>query len=250
MAVQRRSLLSAAFALTFSWWSLRVAVSFCLAGRFDPWLRGQGSHEHPADVERRERLQRVAMAAEAQAVVTDARTALDTLKQSALTREGSPEDVFESIRLLEKNKNAEGAASDMQPFLTGEWRLIYTTGTAKTEKEVGRINYVPIVAVQRFDMEKKFIRNGVYLGPISLEFEGELRWIAERQRLEFDFEELKICGMTLPLPDFIRGAAGMRSSKPYKKQPAFDFVAADGTVIAARGAGGGVALWLRNDLAA
>ena len=28
-------------------------------------------------------------------------------------------------------------------------------------EEVGRINYVPITAVQRFDMEKKFIRNGV-----------------------------------------------------------------------------------------
>ena len=30
-------------------------------------------------------------------------------------------------------------------------------------QEVGRINYVPITAVQRFDMEKKFIRNGVPL---------------------------------------------------------------------------------------
>ena len=94
-------------------------------------------------------------------------------------------------------------------------------------KDIGRINYVPITAVQRFDMEKKFIRNGVtltavlilkvsgavgfvggliakdfsernwtqlavaevYLGPISFEFEGSLRWIEERRRLEFDFEE-------------------------------------------------------------
>ena len=32
-------------------------------------------------------------------------------------------------------------------------------------------------------------RNGVYLGPVSLEFEGTLRWIEERRRMEFDFEE-------------------------------------------------------------
>ena len=30
----------------------------------------------------------------------------------------------------------------------------------KSPQEVGRINYVPITAVQRFDMEKNFIRNG------------------------------------------------------------------------------------------
>ena len=31
---------------------------------------------------------------------------------------------------------------------------------SQNAEEVGRINYVPITAVQRFDMEKKFIRNG------------------------------------------------------------------------------------------
>jgi hypothetical protein len=30
----------------------------------------------------------------------------------------------------------------------------------KSPQEVGRINYVPVTAVQRFDMEKNFIRNG------------------------------------------------------------------------------------------
>lgn len=51
--------------------------------------------------------------------------------------------------------------SGFTKYLTGDWRLVYTTGTRKTEDEIGRINYVPITAVQRFDMEKKFIRNGV-----------------------------------------------------------------------------------------
>jgi len=173
--------------------------------------------------------------------------ALALLATSALERETEPEEVFNAIRLLEKAKDAAGD-SGFAEKLTGDWRLIYTTGTAKTEKEVGRINYVPIVAVQRFDMDKKFIRNGVYLGPLSLEFEGTFRWIEERRRLEFDFDALKVCGFELELPDFVRSAMGMRSSTPYKRQPAFDFVAADGQVVAARGAGGGVALWVRNDL--
>mmetsp|Transcript_48543 Transcript_48543/g.140657 ORF Transcript_48543/g.140657 Transcript_48543/m.140657 type:complete len:293 (+) Transcript_48543:62-940(+) len=174
--------------------------------------------------------------------------ALDTLAESALTRSAPPEEVFEAIRLLEKAKDVAGD-SGFASFLTGDWRLIYTTGTKKTEDEIGRVNYVPITAVQRFNMQEKFIRNGVYLGPISLEFEGSLRWIEDRRRLEFDFEDLKICGVSLPLPDFVRSAAGMKSSAPYKKQPAFNFVAVDERIAAARGAGGGVALWLRNELA-
>ena len=173
--------------------------------------------------------------------------ALKSLADSALTRETAPEEVFDAIRVLEKAKNRTGD-SGFSKYLTGDWRLIYTTGTRKTEDEVGRINYVPITAVQRFDMEKKFIRNGVYLGPISLEFEGSFRWIEERRRLEFDFEELKICGFSLSLPDGLRSMAGMKSSTPYKRQPAFDFVAIDDQIAAARGAGGGVALWARNEL--
>ncbi|CAE7485477.1 unnamed protein product, partial [Symbiodinium sp. KB8] len=107
---------------------------------------------------------------------TSPEAARATLAESALTRETSPEDVFEAIRVLEKAKNRTGD-SGFTKYLTGDWRLIYTTGTKKTEDEIGRVNYVPITAVQRFDMEKKFIRNGVYLGPISLEFEGGFRWI-------------------------------------------------------------------------
>lgn len=174
--------------------------------------------------------------------------ALDTLAESALERKTPPEEVFEAIRILERAPSGAGS-SGFEELLTGDWRLIYTTGTKKTEDEIGRVNYVPITAVQRFDMEKRYIRNGIYLGPISLEFEGSLRWLEDRQRLEFDFEELKICGFTLPLPDWLRAQAGMRSSMPYKKQPAFNFVAVDKRIAAARGAGGGVALWLRNELA-
>ncbi|CAJ1359850.1 unnamed protein product [Effrenium voratum] len=190
---------------------------------------------------------RVARAAEA-APAESKQAALDILAQSALTKETDPEEVFDAIRVLEKAKNRTGE-SGFAHFLTGDWRLVYTTGTKKTETDVGRINYVPITAVQRFDMDKKFIRNGVYLGPVSLEFEGTLRWIEERRRMEFDFEELKICGFSPSLPDWLRSMAGMRSSSPYKKQPAFDFVAVDERIAAARGAGGGVALWLRNELA-
>lgn len=172
---------------------------------------------------------------------------MDTLAASALTKETPPEEVFRAIQILERARDAS-SDSGFSKFLTGDWRLVYTTGTKKTEDEIGRINYVPITAVQRFDMSERFIRNGVYLGPISLEFEGTLCWIEERRRLEFDFEELKVCGLSLGLPDFVRSAIGMRSSTPYKKQPAFNFVAADDRIAAARGAGGGVALWLRNEL--
>lgn len=174
--------------------------------------------------------------------------ALETLAASALTRDSPPQEVFDAIRTLEQAKDRSGK-SGFEPLLTGDWRLIYTTGTKKTENEIGRVNYVPITAVQRFDMENRFIRNGIYIGPVSLEFEGTLRWLDEKRRLEFDFEDLKLCGYSLPLPGWLRGKAGMKSETPYNKQPAFNFVVVDSRVAAARGAGGGIALWLRNELA-
>lgn len=61
---------------------------------------------------------------------------------------------------------------------------------SQNAEEVGRINYVPITAVQRFDMEKKFIRNGVLwrkfhfwqqLGDVDLKKKHVLKTSLEEQ---------------------------------------------------------------------
>lgn len=250
----RRCLLAAAMAHC-SYWMLRPSSQALHGRQQSAFSAPDSAHALPAPLPRQPRTAGsrwpwgapaplTALVARPAALAGPA-TALDTLAESALSRETPPEDVFEAIRVLEK---ARGAVDEAQ--LTGDWRLIYTTGTKTTEDQIGRVNYVPITAVQRFDMSKKYIRNGIYLGPLTLEFEGSLRWMDERRRLEFDFEDLKICGISLPLPDSLRGVMGMKSSQPYKKQPAFNFVAVDGKVAAARGAGGGVALWMRNELVA
>ncbi|CAE8674602.1 unnamed protein product, partial [Polarella glacialis] len=137
------------------------------------------------------RTRSVAQAALEGSGAEDLQKSLSILAESALTKNTPPEEVYEAIRVLEKAKDRDGD-SGFEQLLTGEWRLIYTTGTKKTEEEVGRISYVPITAVQRFDMGKSLIRNGIYLGPLSLEFEGTLRWIEATRRMEFDFEDLKI----------------------------------------------------------
>eukprot|EP00913_Durusdinium_trenchii_P003644 g3372.t1 len=83
------------------------------------------------------------------------------------------------------------------------------TRETEPEEDIGRINYVPITAVQRFDMEKKFIRNGVYLGPISIEFEGSLRWLEDQRRLEFDFEEPCATGFHCPFGQAVKPPPGI-----------------------------------------
>ena len=81
------------------------------------------------------------------------------------TGRGSGPKLIEPEYIALRNRTGD---SGFTKYLTGDWRLVYTTGTRKTEDEIGRINYVPITAVQRFDMEKKFIRNGASWSRIML----------------------------------------------------------------------------------
>ncbi|CAE7794629.1 unnamed protein product, partial [Symbiodinium sp. CCMP2456] len=124
------------------WWcmALMLAPAFVVPGQ-----------RPPVAPQRLARRAEVAASPSKQSLETSPEAARATLAESALTRETSPEDVFEAIRVLEKAKNRTGD-SGFTKYLTGDWRLIYTTGTKKTEDEIGRVNYVPITAVQRFDM--------------------------------------------------------------------------------------------------
>eukprot|EP00752_Nemacystus_decipiens_P005811 g5257.t1 len=183
-----------------------------------------------------------AAGAEAIETIEDAQS---IIVRAAETRDVDPDTVIEAIRLLEKSggskKPLEGRDSSQPKFdlLTdnGNWRLIFTTGDVKTQKKLGgKISYVPIKAVQVFNPDYT-ITNGVYLGSFPvLKFTGTFTWVEETARLEFTFDQVGVLGLTFP---YKQGES--------KVQPGFTFMDISDRYVIARGAGGGLALWLRQN---
>ena len=189
-----------------------------------------------------------------------------TLHLAAESRRAYVDDIFTSISALEKSKDKDNVKGEE---LTGQWRLIYTTGTKKVAANVNRTgggSYFPIPAVQSFDLNSGRIRNGIYLGPIKFFFDGPFIWREKLDMLEFTFTRVSLAlGSLGPWSkdiddgkwEAVKAAeqsassgqgniekSDVKASKP-GANPFFKFVYTDDKCIAARGRGGGLALWAR-----
>ena len=84
--------------------------------------------------------------------------------------------------------NVQKKVSAMSPVTRSTARgLIYTTGTA-----TGDGFYFPVKAVQCFGVQNERIRNGVYVGPVKLFFDGPFSWKQNMQMLEFAFTKYSV----------------------------------------------------------
>jgi len=101
----------------------------------------------------------------------------ELLRQAAITKAEDPEEVLSALQDLEKlmrqkrKVEGEGVAKQVLDGLTGEWRLIFTTGTKKTQDRFKtKINYFPLKAIQAFDATKDpmSIENAIYVGDFAL----------------------------------------------------------------------------------
>ncbi len=153
--------------------------------------------------------------------------AVSVMHEACETRNVDAEDVSDAILACEKSKC--DVAGDT---LNGAWELIYTTGTA-----TGDGFYFPVKAVQSFDVQNERIRNGVYVGPVKLFFDGPFSWKQNMQMLEFTFTKCSV-GVGSLVKGFDIDDSKWESAKPF-----FKFVYADDKCRAARGKDGGVALW-------
>lgn len=192
----------------------------------------------------------------------DIKNCREVLFEASKTKSSNPQSVVESLSSLEKlmrTKNKEdGGATAAQTIkaLNGAWRLVFTTGTADTQKKIGRINYFPLKAVQTFDTSSMKITNAIYVGDFALlRFFGEFDWLPAPRKLVFDFNRIAVLGLAFDLPQ--GGAAKIGSSTGLGsegnvelakkgKTPFFNWISADGDIATARGGGGGLALWRRD----
>jgi hypothetical protein len=185
----------------------------------------------------------------------------ELLLRAATTRDVEGDAVVAAIKTLEKLARAPSQSllpflpgkPDLLPSLRARWRLVFTTGDKKTEKNFGRLNYIPIKAVQEFNPQEApmAIANGIYVGEVPvLQFRGSFTWLADAMRLEFDFYNIELFGkdITSVLPQGLRDAAGLtRDGLEFTKRPFFNFYVCDGTILVGRGAGGGIALWINEE---
>jgi len=189
------------------------------------------------------------------------------LTRAADTKQEDSDEVYEALVNLEQQmrtaaKLDDSLAVQMLEQLTGEWRLIFTTGTANTQKRRGgqRINYFPIKAVQSFDttVTPNQIENGIYLGDFeALKFQGDMEFDLKKRRLNFDFNSIQLLNglWKIPLKKGEAASLGAKSglgsesnvanASKKEKSAFFNWISADQNIATARGGGGGLALWKR-----
>jgi hypothetical protein len=144
--------------------------------------------------------------------------------------------------------------------LVGQWRLCFATGTRKVRKRrgiiLGKGFYVPkftpaYISFAATSENKGEIGNQIRLGTISLKLTGPAEYLGKKNLLAFDFSQMEISLFSrIIFRGQIRGGQ-VKNTDFYEqsigKKPFFAFFLITEDLIAARGRGGGLALWIREN---
>lgn len=151
--------------------------------------------------------------------------------------------------------------------LWGDWRLCFATGTRKRRRRggiaLGKGFYVPKLAIAKISFHPLptveastaatvnlgTISNQARVGSLAMTFSGPCRYEGKKNLLAFDFTELEFSAFGRSL---YRGQIGGKeqaqslAERRIAKLPFFAFFCITDDFIAARGRGGGLALWVRD----
>ncbi|MEM7713291.1 MAG: hypothetical protein AAF349_06880 [Cyanobacteria bacterium P01_A01_bin.68] len=145
--------------------------------------------------------------------------------------------------------------------LTGNWRLGFITGTKKTRKRAGVVLGAgrflsKLVKIQlsysksEDSPEKGNVDNSVQFGLFKIVLTGPVQFWSKKNILAFDFTrmQLSLSGLNL-YKGYIRNGKDREESfdkQTLKEQAFFTYFLVEDNYIAARGKGGGLALWTKN----
>jgi len=177
-----------------------------------------------------------------------------------------PETVVSALVNLERvGKKATSLASYKQ--LMGKWRLCFITGTKKTRQRTGVIlgagRYLPSWLkihlsyadnsddLNLTEAEPGRVENSVSVAGLTLTLSGPTKFLPKQKILAFDFTHLtlQVLGKAIYSGN-IRGGQNSQDKfdqEPLKKQAFFRYFLLEENYIAARGRGGGLAVWRRED---
>lgn len=168
--------------------------------------------------------------------------------------------------LLAAEKNAKKTKTHYSfEQLMGNWQLCFITGTKKTRKKAGIVlgagRYIPqwiakisiaysaeSVAEGEENSEIGRVENSVKVGTMEMTLSGPTKFLPNNI-LAFDFTRItvKLLGKTV-YQGYIRGGESRETeflSLSVGKQAFFAYFLVEDAIIAARGRGGGLALWGR-----
>jgi len=143
--------------------------------------------------------------------------------------------------------------------LLGTWRLQFTAPKKpayKAGEPVGKGFYLPRLAVATIAFGREAdntddltVQNQLRVGPLKLRFIGPAKWQSKKNLLAFDFVRLQVFLGRLKVLNLRLGGdpaqAETFSQTPIGKLPFFAFFAVTSDYMAARGRGGGLALWMK-----
>jgi len=177
-----------------------------------------------------------------------------------------PETVVSALVNLERvGKKATSVASYKQ--LMGKWRLCFITGTKKTRQRAGvmlgagrylpswlkiHLSYVDNSDLNFTEVEPGRVENSVSVAGLTFTLSGPTKFLPKQKLLAFDFTHitLQVSGKAIYSGN-IRGGQSSRDrfyQEPIKKQAFFRYFLLEENYIAARGRGGGLAVWRREDV--
>ena len=181
--------------------------------------------------------------------------------RSILNQAIAPVDRPIAAKVIEALLTAEKTTKDdrnqfPQDSLYGTWRLYFvTSGKVKLGDKRLRGFYIPkllpaTIAFAPSEDNPIAVTNKVNVGLITLLLTGPARYEAAKNILPFDFTrlEVKILGQTIYNGKFPGPREGLVFNEiAISKLPFFAFFQVNDRFIAARGRGGGLAMWVKQD---
>lgn len=188
-----------------------------------------------------------------------------TLKQAIeflSTRSSTPPTqsaVVETLLEIEKTTKRTKEHYEYSQFL-GFWRLGFVTGTKKVKRKGGVIlgsgKFLPSwVNIQLSysqlepEQEKGRVENSVKVGPLQIVLTGPVLFWSNKNILAFDFTRMQLYFSGVRFyQGYIRGGKDREThfyEQKLKEQAFFSYFLVQDNCIAARGRGGGLALWTK-----
>ncbi len=171
----------------------------------------------------------------------------------------APEAVVEALLQAEKTAK-QSKVRHTYPQLLGTWRLGFITGTKRSRKRAGVIlgagrflpSWVKIhlsYSQSESNQERGTVQNSVAIGLLQLVLTGPTQFWSKTNMLAFDFTRMRVSLSGLKLYDGYIRKGQEREVRFYeqgvKEQAFFTYFLVENQSIAARGRGGGLALWTR-----
>jgi hypothetical protein len=171
----------------------------------------------------------------------------------------APDTVVEALLQAEKTAKQTKVRHSYSQLL-GTWRLGFVTGTKKSRQRAGIIlgagRFLPKWVKIHLsysqsvpDQERGTVQNSVELGLLQLVLTGPTQFWQKTNMLAFDFTRIRVSLFGLKLYEGYIRRGQTREAQFYeqsvKEQAFFTYFLVENHCLAARGRGGGLALWTR-----